>query len=111
MNLLIESYVRKILCTPLSKHRCAHPSTVPKEPDVNSLPFGSSTSGKTDRTVLMRKIRNLLKVWMSGIRNLLMIKGPTNANFILCFFVGAVWPANAGSHYRECASTCLVGAV
>ena len=64
----------------------AHPSTVRSSPDVNSLPFGSSTSGKTDRTVLMRKIRNLLKVWMSGIRNLLMIKEPTNANFILCFW-------------------------
>ena len=56
------------------------------EPDVNSLPFGSSTSGKADRTVLVRRIRNLLKVWMSGIRNLLMIKGSTNANFILCSF-------------------------
>ena len=64
----------------------ASPITVPKEPDVNSLPFGSSTSGKADRTVVVRKILNLLKVWMSGIRNLLIIEGSTNANFILCFW-------------------------
>ena len=85
VNLLLVSHVRKIFCTPLSSTAPLTHQRFLTEPDVNSLPFGSSTSGKTDRTVLVRKIRNLLKVWMSGIRNLLMIKGSNNATFILCF--------------------------
>ena len=67
MNLLLVSYVRKIFCTPLSKHRSAHPSTVPKEPDVNSHPFGRSTSGRNVQTVRVFEIWNIWKVWVSGI--------------------------------------------